>query len=398
MLVAIGGPILVVRSLGILIPAGMAADNATRMYLAGVGPFPKRPVPVAQNLQDRKLQRQGQAMSPHSHTVTTDQAGLTLAACVRKLLPDQSWERVRRIIGSRRVKLAGEHCLDPARRLKEGDVIELSSRSAALAVVAPALCIRHVDPHVVVVEKPSGICTVRHPTERDWPERRKALSPTLEEIVPRLITRTRPRNGTMPLPRLRIVQRLDKETSGLVVFARTVAAERGLGGQFRAHTVIRRYLAIVPGRPPAQRIETHLVRDRGDGRRGSTRTAGLGKPAITHVEIVERLPGYTLLSCRLETGRTHQIRIHLSELGYPVCGERVYNRRAHGEVIPDRSQAPRLALHAAELGFVHPVTGLTLHWTMPLPPDLERLLNSLRSENPPAINPIGRAGHGNQVD
>src|SRR5262249_31997338 len=166
--------------------------------------------------------------------------------------------------------------------------------------------------------------------------------------------------------------RLDKETSGLVVFARTVAAERGLGKQFRAHTVHRRYLAVVPGYVPKQTIRTRLVRDRGDGRRGSTGLADQGKEAVTHVEPVERLPGYTLVACRLETGRTHQIRIHLAELGHPVCGEKVYGPRT------DTSGAPRLALHAAELGFRHPAIGEEMRWTMPLPPDLGAVVQRLR--------------------
>jgi 23S rRNA pseudouridine1911/1915/1917 synthase len=171
---------------------------------------------------------------------------------------------------------------------------------------------------------------------------------------------------------LRVVQRLDKETSGLVVFARTVAAERGLGKQFHAHTVHRRYLAVVPGYVPAQTIRSRLLRDRGDGRRGSTALPDQGKEAVTHMEPVERLPGYALVACRLETGRTHQIRIHLAELGHPVCGEKVYGPRAAD------SGAPRLALHAAELGFVHPTTGQKLHWAMPLPADLEAFLARLR--------------------
>jgi 23S rRNA pseudouridine1911/1915/1917 synthase len=172
---------------------------------------------------------------------------------------------------------------------------------------------------------------------------------------------------------------LDKETSGLVVFARTVTAERGLGKQFHRHTVVRRYLAIIPGKMAAQTITTWLVRDRGDGRRGSTAVSGTGKQAVTHVEEVEQLPGYTLLCCRLETGRTHQIRIHLAELGHPVCGEEVYNRQAGAPPWPDESAAPRLALHAAELGFTHPVTGAALHWTMPLPADLDAFLKRLRA-------------------
>jgi 23S rRNA pseudouridine1911/1915/1917 synthase len=163
-----------------------------------------------------------------------------------------------------------------------------------------------------------------------------------------------------------------------VVFARTVTAERGLGRQFHAHTVTRRYLALVQGYVPPQRIATRLVRDRGDGRRGSTAVPDVGKEAVTYVDVVERLPRYTLLSCRLETGRTHQIRIHLAELGHPVCGDKVYNRRRDGTIVPDASSAPRLALHAAELGFVHPVTGQPLHWRMPLPADLEALVDRLR--------------------
>jgi 23S rRNA pseudouridine1911/1915/1917 synthase len=124
-----------------------------------------------------------------------------------------------------------------------------------------------------------------------------------------------------------------------------------------------------------------LVRDRGDGRRGSTREPGLGKEAITHVEVVEQLPGYTLLACRLETGRTHQIRIHLAERGHPVCGEKVYNRKPDGTLRTDGSGAPRLALHAAELGFVHPVSGAAMHWSMPLPPDLEAFRTRLRERS-----------------
>src|SRR5262249_39136327 len=127
-----------------------------------------------------------------------------------------------------------------------------------------------------------------------------------------------------------------------------------------------------------QTVATRLVRDRGDGRRGSTTLPGVGKEAVTHVEVVERLPGYTVVACRLETGRTHQIRIHLAERGHPVCGEKVDNRRRDGTVMADTSGAPRLALHAAELGLTHPVTGAELHWTMPWPADLEAFVRRLR--------------------
>jgi 23S rRNA pseudouridine1911/1915/1917 synthase len=311
-------------------------------------------------------------------SVPAEQAGLTLAALLRQRLPGQSWNQVRRLIETHRARVNGELCLDPARRLKEGETVELLARPAAKPRHDEAIIVRHLDEHLAVVEKPSGIPTVRHPAEREWNERRRALAPTLDDLVGKLIARREGRIRKGPLPRLRIVHRLDKETSGLVVFARTVAAERGLGKQFHAHTVTRRYLAVVPGSVPPQRIATRFVRDRGDGRRGSTANPNEGKEAITHVDVVERLPGYTLLACRLETGRTHQIRIHLAELGHPVCGDKVYHHLPDGSVLADRSGAPRLALHAVELGFVHPLTREELHWEMPPPPDLRAFLDRLR--------------------
>jgi 23S rRNA pseudouridine1911/1915/1917 synthase len=311
--------------------------------------------------------------------VPAEHAGLTLAALLRQRLPGQSWNQVRRLIETRRARVNGELCLDPARRLKEGETVELLARPAAKPRAHEVIVIRHLDEHLVVVEKPSGISTVRHPVERAWTQRRKALSPTLEDLVPGMIARREGRVRKGVLPRLRVVQRLDKETSGLVVFARTVAAERDLGKQFHAHTVIRRYFAIVPGFVPPQRIATNFVRDRGDGRRGSTDLPDAGKEAITHVDVMERLPGYTLLACRLETGRTHQIRIHLAELGHPICGDKVYCHAPDGSQRPDTSGAPRLTLHAVELGFVHPVTHQKMHWEMLLPPDLEAFLDRLRA-------------------
>ena len=130
----------------------------------------------------------------------------------------------------------------------------------------------------------------------------------------------------------------------------------------------------MPGIVLPQTFDSWLIRDRGDGRRGSG-PEGQGKRAVTHVEVVERLPKHTVLMCQLETGRTHQIRIHLAEAASPVCGEKVYIRRRDGETILDDSEAPRLALHAAELGFEHPVTGEKLHWEMELPLDLQGLVN-----------------------
>ena len=127
-----------------------------------------------------------------------------------------------------------------------------------------------------------------------------------------------------------------------------------------------------------QTIESRLVRDRGDGRRGSTDLAGAGKLAVTHVRPIERLGDYTLIECRLETGRTHQIRIHLSEAGHPLCGEKVYAQPLFRAGTPDQSGAPRLALAAVELGFVHPVTGEPMHFETPLPADLAEFVERLR--------------------
>jgi 23S rRNA pseudouridine1911/1915/1917 synthase len=310
--------------------------------------------------------------------VTPEHADKTLAALLRALLPGQSWSQVRQHIAARRVRLNGELILDPARRVHEGDTVELLGHSAPKPRQENAVVIRHLDEHLVVAEKPAGIPTVRHPAERHWTVRRRALAPTFEDLVQEKIVGREGRVRKGPPPRLRVVHRIDKDTSGLVVFARTVAAERGLGKQFHAHTVVRRYLTLVPGYIPPQRIESELVRDRGDRRRGSTDVAGLGRNAVTHSEVAERLRGYTLLVCRLETGRTHQIRIHLAELDHPVCGDKVYRGRAGQPPVPDLSEAPRLMLHAAELGLTHPVTGAPLHWEMPPPRDMLEVLERLR--------------------
>jgi 23S rRNA pseudouridine1911/1915/1917 synthase len=313
-----------------------------------------------------------------SFTVNQEQHQQTLAALLRQWLPGQSWSHVRRLVDARRVQINGELWLDSARRLKVGDTVTVLEQSQRKIEHVDQIPIRFVDEHIVVVEKPAGISTVRHPAERDWLEERRLKVQTLDDLTARQIGMQLPRHKHEPRPRLRIVQRLDKETSGLVVFARTVIAERNLGFQFAHHTVLRRYLALVPGDVQPGSIRSHLVRDRGDGRRGSGPQAE-GKEAITHMEVSERLSGYTLLSCRLETGRTHQIRIHLAEAGHPVCGDRVYRGPLHQGPILDSSGAPRLFLHAAELGFEHPVTTEKMHWDMPLPLELRATLERLRS-------------------
>jgi 23S rRNA pseudouridine1911/1915/1917 synthase len=354
---------------------------------------------------------------------TPEQAGRTLADALRGWLAGQSWSRVQRLIKTRHVMIDGNLCLDAGRRLNGKEVVKVLPRAAAPVPKDEDVRIRYLDSHLVVVEKPAGMTSIRHIEERRWTARRKQLQPTLDEALPRLIARQEgrgransdraagdraagnkaasgkaPQGKTLPgrgargiPPPVRPVHRIDRDTSGLMVFARTVRAERALGLQFREHTIQRRYLAIVAGQVKAQTFDSVLVRDRGDGRRGIGDEEDAGKRAVTHVKPLEKLDGYTLVECRLETGRTHQIRIHLSEAGHPLCGDKVYRGPAHGAARIDRSGASRMALHAAELAFEHPLTGEPLQFSMPLPRDMRELLEKLRGDGLRPSEASGRA-------
>jgi 23S rRNA pseudouridine1911/1915/1917 synthase len=219
----------------------------------------------------------------------------------------------------------------------------------------------HVDPHVVVVDKPPGISTARYDGKRGGPAE---TAPGVAELL----------GAELGRGELRVVQRLDKDTSGLVVFARTREAQDALISQLRARKVERRYLALAHGDVRRRTFRSFLADDRGDGLRGSVRNPRLGKEAVTHVEPLLRLRGATLVACRLETGRTHQIRIHLAEAGHPVLGDALYQRGCRGRVLP----APRLMLHAETLGFAHPVQERWLEFRRPAPADLARRIAELR--------------------
>ncbi len=312
------------------------------------------------------------------YKVSLENEGATLATIVRNLKPDLSWSRIKKLIAQGHIKISNDVCLDPARRVRAAEEVELLVKPDGKALDKQEIVIRHLDEHLVVVEKPPGVNSVRHPAERTWKESRKSLSPTLEDLVTKQIAFLSKKDVKSKSARLRVVQRLDKETSGLLVFARTADAERGLGMQFFNHSVERKYLALIPGTIAPQSIESILVRDRGDGRRGSAPFSQPGKKAVTHVHLVEKFQAFTLVGCQLETGRTHQIRIHLAEKGSPVCGEKVYRTTANGTILPDGSGFPRLALHAAELGFIHPISGEPMHWNMALPEDFSKLLQHLR--------------------
>jgi 23S rRNA pseudouridine1911/1915/1917 synthase len=263
------------------------------------------------------------------------------------------------------------------RRRGEKDTKNASNRYASRRdnSIRKAIHLRHVDEHLVVVEKPTGLTTMRHAHEAaEFGSRAKRyLPPTLEDLIPALLS-----SKARASSRVVAVHRLDRDTSGLVVFARTKLAARKLGTAFRSHAVGRRYMAIVRGWAEPGRIETTLVEDRGDGRRGSGVSPD-ARRAVTQVRIVERLGRFTLVECELETGRTHQVRIHLGERGTPICGERLYDRPLHGSPLPDDSGSPRLALHASYLAIDHPATGRRMEWHAPLPTDLEAVLVRLRA-------------------
>jgi 23S rRNA pseudouridine1911/1915/1917 synthase len=157
------------------------------------------------------------------------------------------------------------------------------------------------------------------------------------------------------------------------MFAKTKKAELGLAAQLRAHAMERRYVCVAHGAVVSQRIESFLVEDRGDGLRGSTTRRDQGKRAVTHVEARQALHHATLCDVRLETGKTHQIRIHLSEAGHPLVGEPVYLRDYGGPILT----SGRLLLHAATLGFDHPVTGARIELSSPLPPDFVAVVERL---------------------
>lgn len=332
----------------------------------------------------------GSQFGPPRH-VTADEAGRTILALLRAWLPDRSWSQVRRLVDSRRVRVSQQLCLDHARRVAEGEPVALLEHPAPPPPSRTDIVIRFCDAHLVVVEKPAGMTTLRSPEEKHWSRERRALQPTLDEAVWHSLRRRGKARGRVPR-RLYPVHRLDRETSGLMVFALSHQGFEGLASQFRLHTIQRTYWAVVYGAvTQARKIESHLTDDRGDGLRGSARNdvdnADDGKLAITHVRPLERLGSCTLVECRLETGRTHQIRIHLSELGHRVCGDKVYIRDFRRPPQSDTSGLSRQALHACELGFVHPTTGEHLSFKMPFPGDLAQFVERLRQDHPASSTP-----------
>ncbi|HEX8911540.1 MAG TPA: RluA family pseudouridine synthase [Humisphaera sp.] len=340
--------------------------------------------------------------------------GQTLAGALRILITGLSWGDARRLIHNRHVQVNGNLVLDDARRIKSGDVVKVSDHARAPVPTARDVRVVHVDADLIVVDKPAGITTLRHAAEEGWDDARKQRQPTLDEVVQAMLpavmrdvpppamspkkaapqpdappgvfrrtNRATPRPaGTVPT--LRPVHRLDRDTSGLMMFALTARAEQKLVGMFKEHAITRLYRAVVVGAVTEPlRMESWFVRDRGDGLRGSS-AAGKSAPesqhAVTHVRPLKPIAGgkYSLVECQLETGRTHQIRIHLAEAGHMLCGERTYLRPAAGApAVKDESGAPRQALHSAECRFVHPITGQELAFSSPMAKDLAQWIERL---------------------
>jgi len=284
---------------------------------------------------------------------------------------------------------SGTRLDDPRRRLPEGSVVLLSLPPPEPIEAAPEaipLEIVFEDDDLIVVDKPAGLVVHPAPGARDG----TLVNALLHHAGDRL-------SGIGGRIRPGIVHRIDKDTSGLLVVAKTDVAHQGLQAQFKTHNLERRYLAVVQGVPdPAEarlrhlagiawepgavlRIEGRIGRHPGDRKRMAVLTAD-GKPAVTRARVVERFDGASLVECRLETGRTHQIRVHMTFAGHPLVGDPVYGRaRAAGPL----DGFPRQALHAASLGFVHPVSGAAVRFESALPADIEGLLDALRRTGAP---------------
>lgn len=302
-------------------------------------------------------------------------AGLFLEQVIHELLAI-SWSKARDLINSGKIRIAERTIVDCKWVAKTGDIVHINMNAprAQDENKRPLAEVVYVDEHVVVANKPSGLNTIPfEKTEHDTLIDRVQHYLLRHDKTSKAFKQAK-RGGR---PDLGIVHRIDKETSGLVVFTRTLTAKKSLSEQFRHHTVLRHYFAIAHGTVESKTIRSYLLEDRGDGIRGSNLTALVkgGILAVTHVEFKQQLKNASLVVCRLETGRTHQIRIHLSEQGHPIVGEKVYIRDYKNSLI----FAPRLMLHAAMLGFVHPVSQKIIQFEQPLPIDMQKIIATLNN-------------------
>jgi 23S rRNA pseudouridine1911/1915/1917 synthase len=300
-------------------------------------------------------------VAPLSATVPRAMGGLRLDQALARLFHQYSRNRLQAWLASGHILVDGRR-LPPRHEVAGGERIVLEPPRAAAAAAPRAqrmpLKIVYEDRDIVVIDKPAGL--VVHPgagvPDHTLLNALLAHAPTLAAV-----------------PRAGIVHRLDKDTTGLLVVAKTVEAQASLVEQLASRSMRRTYVALVQGDPPASgTIDAPVGRDP----RARTRMAVThrGKPSRTTYRVLERFGAAALVECRLETGRTHQIRVHFQHIRYPLVGDTVYRRGTrHGLAFP------RQALHAAELSLVHPSTRKEMTWRAPLPRDMKRLLDELRA-------------------
>jgi 23S rRNA pseudouridine1911/1915/1917 synthase len=301
--------------------------------------------------------------------VPKEAAGGRLDAVLAQLLPDFSRSRLAKWIDGGRATLDGK-IVTPKTKVRGGEAIEVATEpdptEAAFKPEAIAFHLVHEDNSIVVIDKAAGL--VVHPAAGNW-------SGTL---LNGLLHRYPDLAG---VPRAGIVHRLDKDTSGLMVVARTLRAQTELVRQLQARTVKRHYFAVVQGVPARDgRIDAPIGRHTRDRMRMAV--VENGKPAITHYKVITRFARHALVECKLETGRTHQIRVHMAHIGHPLVADPVYGRVEHaGPLLTEAARSlNRQALHAAQLALIHPDSGEEIMWRSDLPADIEIVLAALREE------------------
>lgn len=313
-----------------------------------------------------------------STQITPALHGARLDRALAALVPDLSRERAKALILGGHVRgPGGQTAGDPALKVKAQTLFALSlppapALPAAAVAQAIALDIAYEDEHLIVIDKPAGM--VVHPAAGN------ADGTLVNALLHHCAGRLSRIGGDL---RPGIVHRIDKDTSGLLVVAKTDAAHEGLARQFKDHSIERRYLAIVSGVPvpPAGRVDRWIGRSDMDRKKMAVQREGRGKHAVTHYRMVQALDRAALVECRLETGRTHQVRVHMAHLGHPLLGDPAYAPQA-GRGGPHKALLARLgfhrqALHAARLGFIHPVTSQPLRFESLIADDMQQLFSHL---------------------
>lgn len=304
-------------------------------------------------------------------TIGEAQAGLRLDRALAELLPDLSRERIKALIVEGQI-VSGGRSLNPSMKVAVGQDYSITLPApVALDAVAQdiPLDIVHEDADLIVVDKPAGL--VVHPAAGN-------LDGTLVNAL--LHHCDGQLSGIGGVARPGIVHRIDKDTSGLLVVAKSDKAHEGLARQFKDHSIDRLYAAIVYGipAPGSGTVDARIGRSDADRKKMAVHREGRGKHAVTHYRVMERLRGAAMVECRLETGRTHQVRVHMAHLGHPLIGDPVYGRDRKGfKSILETLGFKRQALHAKRLGFIHPVTEEPLAFDSPLPADMQELLSEL---------------------